>query len=231
MNYSQRPSADKAIRNIFWIIIFGIAMAFAESAVVAYLRAIYYPEGFTLPLKPVFDTLIIVEVFREIATILMLIAVAAIAGKKLWERLSYFLLCFAIWDIFYYIWLKVLLNWPSTLLDWDILFLIPLPWIAPVIAPVSVSVLMIVFSLKIIQLLHKGYEFKTALIPRLLTLAGTGIILFSFVRDTGATLHQQLPQPYMYGLLLMGELLYVLAFMISYLKSINPKNANDGRHI
>jgi len=223
MNYSQRTSADKPIRKILWVTIFGIAMAFVESAVVVYLRKIYYPDDFRFPLKPIFDTLIIVEVFREIATILMLIAVAAIAGKKLWERLSYFLLCFAIWDIFYYIWLKVLLNWPSTLLDWDILFLMPLPWIAPVIAPVSVSVLMIVFSLKIIQLLHKGYEFKTGLIPCLLTLAGAVIILFSFVRDTGATLHQKLPQPYMYGLLLMGELFYILAFMISYLKTIRAK--------
>ncbi len=220
MNYSLHSFLDKPIRKILWGTVFGIAMAFAEAAVVVYLRTIYYPEGFFFPLKPLFDKLIVIEILREIATILMLISFAALAGKKLWERFAYFLVCFAVWDIFYYIWLKVLLDWPASFLDWDILFLIPLPWIGPVIAPVSVSILMLVFGLKIIHMFHKGYEFKTALISRLLALAGTGLLIFSFIRDTGAALHQQYPKPYLYGFLIAGELCYIAAFMISYLKSI-----------
>ncbi len=210
---------NKLIRKIIWTAVFGISMGFVEAAVVVYLRRIYYPEGFTFPLKPLTDNLIGVEVLREVATIFMLSSVAALAGKKLWERFAYFIFCFGVWDIFYYVWLKFLINWPLTIFDWDILFLIPLPWIGPVIAPVTISLMMITLGLIIINIFHKGFEFNPGLISRVLSLAGTGFIIFSFMRDTGATLHQKPPQPYWYGFLLFGELLYAGAFIISYVKT------------
>ena len=117
-------SNDNLNLKIFWITIFGIAMGFAEAAVVVYLRAIYYPEGFSFPLKILTDYKIMIEVLREIATLFMLLSVAFFAGRKFWERFAYFILPFGIWDIFYYIWLKVLIDWPSSMFDWDILFLI-----------------------------------------------------------------------------------------------------------
>jgi len=193
-------------------------MGFVESAVVVYLRAIHYPEGFRFPLKAITDNLIGVELLREFSTMLMLFSIAVLLGKRLWERFAYFLFCFGVWDIFYYIWLKVLLDWPSTIFEWDILFLIPLPWIGPVIAPVSISMLMIIFSIFIIYSFYKGYDFKPVLISRILALVGTGFILFSFMRDIDATIHQQLPQPYLYELLIIGELMYIAAFTISYVK-------------
>jgi hypothetical protein len=55
-------------------------------------------------------------------------------------------LAFGVWDIFYYVFLKVLTGWPHSLMDWDILFLLPLPWWGPVIAPVSIAVLMILWG-------------------------------------------------------------------------------------
>ena len=144
-------SVDRAnlIKKIIWITIFSIAMAFVEAAVVVYLRAIYYPEGFAFPLTPRTDTIIGVELLREFATILMLLSIAVLTGRRGWERFAYFLFCFGIWDIFYYIWLKLLLDWPSSIFEWDILFLIPLPWIGPVIAPVFLSMLMIIFGFSI----------------------------------------------------------------------------------
>ncbi len=211
------------IRKIIWAAIFGIAMGFVEAAVVVYLRKIYYPEGFVFPLKPLTDNLIGVEVLREVATIFMLLSIAVLAGKKLWERFAYFIFCFGVWDIFYYVWLKVLINWPLTIFDWDILFLIPLPWIGPVIAPVTISLMMIIFGLIIINIFHKGFEFNPSLISRILTLIGTGFIIFSFIRDTGAILYQQPPQPYWYGFLLAGGLLYAVAFVISYAKTVKQK--------
>ncbi len=210
----------KLIKRIIWVAVFSISIAFVESVVVVYLRAIHYPEGFVFPLKPITDNLIGVEVLREFATMLILLSIAAIAGKKLWERFAYFLFCFGVWDIFYYVWLKVLLDWPSSIFEWDVLFLIPLPWIGPVIAPVSISLLMITISFFIIYLFYRGYDFRSALISRIFVLAGTGLILFSFMRDTDAAFNQQLPEPYLYSLLLFGELLYVAAFMASYLKTI-----------
>lgn len=204
-------------------------MAYAEAAVVVYLRLIYYPEGFSFPLKPIPDTIVLTEIMRESATILMLFSIAALSSKKTWERFSYFLFCFGIWDIFYYIWLKILLDWPSSLFDWDILFLIPLPWVGPVIAPVTVSLLMIAFGLIIINMFHHGYEFRPSMFSRILAAAGTGMILLSFMRDTDAALYQKLPQPYSYELLFMGELAYLAAFMISYLNIIKKIKSNRGK--
>ncbi len=204
--------------KFLWLSLFAIAMAFVESAVVVYLRAIYYPEGFAFPLKPLTDYKIIVEVCREIATIIMLMTVAHISGRKFWERFAYLIFIFGMWDIFYYIWLKVLINWPATLLDWDILFLIPLPWIGPVIAPVSISIIMIVCSIVITRSLDRGEDFRPSLASFVIAGAATFIILYSFMYDTGATLRQQMPKPYGYGLLIIGDALYIVAFLMSYIK-------------
>ena len=204
--------------KFFWLFLFAIAMAFVESAVVVYLRAIYYPEGFAFPLKPLTDYKIIIEVCREVATIIMLMTVAHISGRKFWERFAYLIFIFGVWDIFYYVWLKVLLNWPATMLDWDILFLIPLPWIGPVIAPVSISILMIICSILIIRSIERGEEFRPTLLAFAIAIAATFIILYSFMYDTGATLRQQMPKPYKYGLLITGDFLYITAFSISNMK-------------
>ena len=203
---------------MLWFAIFSIAMAFVESAVVVYLRAIFYPEGFTFPLMAMSDYKILVEVLREVATICMLMAVAYLAGKKPWERFAWFMLSFGIWDIFYYVWLKALLDWPSSLLDWDVLFLIPLPWIGPVIAPVSIALLMMVFSILIIHSYQKGLDLKPTFLSVALSFAGLLLVFYSFMHDTGATLHQQAPQPYRYDLLIIGNSLFTVSFIISYVK-------------
>jgi hypothetical protein len=210
----------KTIGKIIWVSILSIAMAFVESAVVVYLRAIYYPEGFSFPLTHAIDGLIRTELLREAATIFMLLSVSILAARKLWERFAYFLLCFSVWDIFYYVWLKALLDWPATLFEWDVLFLIPIPWIGPVIAPVSVSLLMVLFSLIIIDAFKRGYDFRPTLISKILALSGCVVILYSFMRDTGAALHQQPPQPYLYELLIAGILFFAASFIISYLKTV-----------
>ena len=210
---------DNYIPKIIWVTIFAVAMAFAESAVVVYLRAIFYPEGFTFPLKIMKDYKILVEVLREAATIFMLTSVAYLAGKKLWERFAWFMLAFGIWDIFYYVWLKVLLDWPASMLEWDVLFLIPLPWIGPVIAPASIALLMIVFSIIITRSFHRGQDFKPAPLSYVLALAGIIIVLYSFMHDTGATLHQQTPKPYRYELLIISNALFISSFMVSYIKT------------
>ncbi len=131
--------------------VFAVAMAFVETAVVVYLRALFYPEGFygTLATIPLFyyGT----EVFREAGTIIMLAAVAILAARRgWWERVAYFLFCFGVWDIFYYVWLFALLGWPPSLMTSDVLFLIPIPWVAPVVAPVSASVAMIAAAVLIL---------------------------------------------------------------------------------
>ncbi|TET52476.1 MAG: hypothetical protein E3J53_03450 [Desulfobacteraceae bacterium] len=213
------------MRKIFWILVFSIAMALVEAAVVAYLRALYYPEGFAFPLELITVRHFIVELGREAATIFMLLSVAALSGKRFWEKFAYFVICFGFWDIFYYLWLKLALGWPSSLLDWDILFLIPLPWIGPVIAPVSIAIMMILAGLLIIALYKRGYDFRPSFLTWILTIIGTLTILYSFMRDTGAGLHQQMPLPYRYDLLIAGEILYVLALFLAWRNTVHKSGS------
>jgi hypothetical protein len=120
---------------------FSMAFGYIESAVVVYLRALFHPNGFTFPME-VFDAapearrLMLTEVGREAATLVLILTGAWLFGNIRQERIAYFLIIFAVWDIFYYVWLKVLLDWPATLMDWDILFLIPMAWASPVLYPV-----------------------------------------------------------------------------------------------
>jgi len=134
------------IKSICWIILFSIAMAYLESAVVVYLREIYYPEGFVFPLTPIKSTIAVTEFWREVATLVMLLGIGILTGKSAAQRLAFFLLSFAIWDIFYYVFLYILLGWPSSLMTWDILFLVPVPWVGPVLTPVTVSMLMLLLA-------------------------------------------------------------------------------------
>ena len=204
----------KTSRTILWIALFSIAFAFVEASVVVYLRAIYYPEGFAFPLKLMSSHHIAVELSREVATIVMLAAAGMLAGKSRWEKFSYFLIAFGVWDIFYYVWLKLTLHWPATLFDWDILFLIPLPWIGPVIAPVLVSFVMIAGGVLIIRRQEREGVFRTTRLMQALALIGTAVILYSFLNDTDATLGLQVPKPYRYELMAAGLLCYAIVLTL-----------------
>ena len=168
---------------ILLVSIYAIAMAFMESAVVVYLREIYYPDGFSFPLVAFWGKVAITELFRELATMVMLLAVALIAARRRTEIFAWFIYSFAVWDIFYYIFLKVLLGWPSSLLTWDILFLIPTTWTGPVIAPVINSLTMILLALVIIYYSRKGM--KASLRPGewILLIIGSLITIFSYIMD------------------------------------------------
>ncbi len=113
-------SVNKSFAMYFRILIllgtFSIAMGALEAIVVVYLREIYYPQGFEFPLILLSPKIFFVECLRELSTIVMLIMVGVIAGKNSLQRFSYFLFAFAVWDIFYYVWLKVLLN--SSAMGW-----------------------------------------------------------------------------------------------------------------
>jgi hypothetical protein len=138
-------------KNVIMVAIFAMAMAFLETAVVIYLRELYYPEGFQFPLTSMDSSILKVELFRELATLIMLASIAYFAGSNNSQKFAYFLLSFAIWDLFYYVFLKVFISWPASVFTWDILFLLPSVWVGPVLAPLILSGLMIVLSLLILK--------------------------------------------------------------------------------
>lgn len=126
------------------VLTYAIAMAWVESAVVVYLRTLI---GRVTPYQadplPVSVGLGWIEVGREIATLVMLFTVGWLAGRTWRSRSGYSLIAFGTWDIFYYIFLVPMSGWPQSLLDWDVLFLVPLPWWGPVLSPVLISLLLI----------------------------------------------------------------------------------------
>ncbi len=175
---------DPACKNIIlWISLFSVSMGFLESAVVVYLREIYYPFGFGFPLVPMEGSTALTELFREFATLIMLFSVSFISGKTWKQRFAFFIYSFAIWDIFYYVFLYLLIGWPTSLMTWDILFLIPVTWVGPVIAPIIVSLTMIAIALLI--LLGEGPKRKFNLNALLWSFFITGSLLLiaSFIWD------------------------------------------------
>ena len=128
---------------------FAIAFAWVESSVVVYLREIYFEGSFYFPVvlewkdgELLVDNLMRIEFGREIATILMLITLGCAAGKNALQKFCFFMVAFGVWDIFYYIWLWIMVSWPENLMTWDLLFFVPLPWVGPVIAPVLIALAM-----------------------------------------------------------------------------------------
>ena len=127
--------------------IFGIAMAHLEGVVVVYLRkalGILDPESNKESVGKFPERYLKIEMTREAATIVMLVVIAWLTGGSWLEKAIFFLWTFAFWDLFYYLSLYILIKWPPTLKTIDVLFLIPVPWIAPVWFPVGVSSLTII---------------------------------------------------------------------------------------
>lgn len=170
-------------KTVIWLTIFSIAMGFLETAVVIYIREMYYPEGFKFPLQDIKKNIIIVELWRELATIIMLAAIGFLAGRTKAQRFVFFIFSFGIWDIFYYVFLKIFLDWPASLFTWDILFLLPVPWIGPVLAPCIVSLSFIVLTFLVLWLESKGFEVKFKLKHFFVLSLGCLVIVSSFTID------------------------------------------------
>ncbi len=174
----------KTFKNtILSVSIYSIAMGFLEAIVVVYLRDIYYPGGFKFPLMIIPDSTLRVEILREFCTLIMIISIAIIAGKNKMEVFSYFLFSFALWDLVYYAGLKLILNWPSSFFTWDILFLIPFPWIGPVLAPIISSLFMIFLSILFLSLQKRYASVNIKPIEWTLIFSGAVLIFISFIWD------------------------------------------------
>jgi hypothetical protein len=141
----NRAHNDRARWGI--VVLFAGAMAWVEAACVYYLRLLvdrvqpYQPD----PL-PIAGALGNVELMREAATLLMLLTTGMLAGRTWQRRIGYMAIAFGAWDVLYYVFLWIMSDWPASLLDWDILFLLPLPWWGPVLAPVSIALLMVAWG-------------------------------------------------------------------------------------
>jgi len=199
--------------RIFWVCFFSIWMAYLESAVVVYLRELYFPEGFAFPLKIMPLKLSLVEIGRELATIFMLLSVSYIASKNRWSRFAYFMIAFGVWDIWYYLWLKIIINWPASLLTWDVLFLIPAPWVGPVLAPVIVSISLITAGVIILYLQQEGYDVSLKKWEWLVVVSAGLIVFASFILQSAVVMKLGMPQNYNWYLFALGEILGIVVLI------------------
>lgn len=212
-------------RALIALFLFGITFGYVEASVVVYLRAIYEPlrqkisprpEGELFPLittqqlqdaGPENTRRLLTELGREAATLLMLASIGLAVANTFQEWAAAFLIAFGVWDIFFYLSLRLLIGWPQSLLTWDLLFLIPVPWVGPVAAPVIVSLSMIVCGwIALREPLHMRPAYWIAI------LFGGAVIVLSFCLDYTNLIQGGLPNPFHWGVFLLGEAIGVGSF-------------------
>jgi hypothetical protein len=167
-------------KRFLWVSAYAIAMALLEAVVVVYIRGLLQITNDHVALGPY----VTMEIWREAATLVMLIAVGWLAGRYKLDRLAYGLFAFGLWDIWYYVWLKVLIGWPQTMLDWDTLFLIPLPWWGPVLSPVLIAALMCATAVLAVRRLGRGERPEVTPAHVGIVVLGGLLALYVFMSDS-----------------------------------------------
>ncbi len=188
-------------------------MAYLESAVVVYLqRALSMTPQTLFPLRSrsVLGTLGSIEVGREIATLVMLVTVGWLAGKTRLDRLAWIAVAFGIWDIGYYFFLWVFIGWPTSFGSYDLLFLLPVPWVGPVWAPITVSVALVVFGLLVARRVRAGELVLFRLRDGALMTLGGLVVIFSFTFHFRSILDGSVPHSFDWPVFFLGMALAVL---------------------
>ena len=201
------PAGEGMRARYLWLLLLGLAVGWFEASVVVYLRALYYPDGFRFPVRIVWDAVVRIEIVREAASLLLLAAASRLSGRHFLERFAAFMVLFGVWDLLYYAFLKLLLGWPASLADWDVLFLIPLPWLGPVWAPCLVAVTLFGVG---------SYLFWTADRPRVFrtrdwaaAIAGGLLVIASFLAEWRSVVEGRVPRDFPVALFFAGWLLAV----------------------
>lgn len=173
--------------RLIWLTLFSIAMAHVEAALVVHLRTIYYADN---PLE-IFPLVILsqrdlaIELAREAATLVMLLTVALLAEKGFIRVLAAFFYVFGLWDICYYLWLKLMIGWPQSWLEWDVLFLIPWPWFGPWITPAMIALIFVCWGgWTLYQKTHRRFTWVSST----LVMLGIALSLTAFLLPGAALL-------------------------------------------
>ena len=135
-------------RNLVWLTLFAFCMAQVEASVVVHLRSLYYPGNplQIFPLNLLTHRDLAIELVRELATVLMILSVALLTARGFTRIFAAFVYVFGLWDLFYYLWLKMMIGWPVSWFEWDVLFLIPWPWLGPWLTPALIALLFVLWG-------------------------------------------------------------------------------------
>ncbi len=233
-------SSNTKDASMGWIlvVIFALAFAWVESAVVVYLRKIYFDGVFKFPLlvvweegKHIVDPLIRIEFGREIATVVILVAVGWLAGKNKLQKFCYFMIAFGIWDIFYYFWLYIMVGWPESLMTWDLLFYVPLPWVGPVITPVLIAMALVGAGSLIVYYDKKGYVIRWRWYDMAIEFSCGLLLIAAFCWDwknilqiPGHVTRSGIPNPFAWWLYIPAYLFSIIYFLIRLKQILSVKS-------
>jgi len=224
------------VKRVPIVIAWSIAFAYVEAAVVEYLRALYYPlakDGFDFPILTLAQLQglgrehvqrLFIELARELATLVMLAAVGFMAGRNRREALAHFMIAFGVWDIFFYLWLKLFLNWPAGLMTWDLLFLLPVPWVGPVITPLIISVALILSGLIVLYFEFKGRPLSSEWADWALMIAGGAVVITAFCWDYSNIMEGGFPNPFNWPLFGAGLALSSITFLLVIRRNLRDRS-------
>lgn len=173
----------ESFRRLPFVAAYAVAMANVEAAVVTYLREARGIDDLVRDLPTTFDRLAAIEVGREAATIVMLLAIGWIAGRRWQDRLGHFAFAFGMWDVAYYGWLALFDGYPRSPLDWDVLFLIPVPWWGPVLAPALIAAMMCVGGAAAVYGADRDVSWRLSWTNAAVAAAGIAVVLYTFTAD------------------------------------------------
>jgi hypothetical protein len=229
-------------KKILALVIFGVAFGYVEAAVVVYLRTIDAPlrrallgdmaHDAVLPLLrwdqlsaagPEYVLALRTELGRELATLVMLAAVGMTIGKSFREWLAGFSIVFGVWDVSYYGFLHVLVGWPISPWTWDILFLLPVPWTAPVIAPLVIALTMIIAGSLTLWRESRGRPVHGSSWEVTSIFAGGLLVVIAFCWDFRQVAAGGWPPPFNWPLFVLGEALSIAAFAHALRRKIRVK--------
>lgn len=210
-----------AAMELLKLFLFAAAFGYVEGAVAHYLRLHYYPTGFEFRLSDLGShNTLPVEIGREAATLIMLATVAAMTRGAALRRFANFVYIFAVWDIFYYCALFLFEKWPQNLFSWDVLFLIPVPWFAPVLAPVVISMLGICGAVYVNISTISGKQLKTGFAEPLLICAAFALWLASFLMYPQKN---TFPEAYHWPLFAAGTISVIAAYAVAIKKNLKEE--------
>jgi len=221
------------LRRIAILLFFSTAFGYLEAAVVSYLRIVheparhhFYPNRPTSELFPLLTLeqvrtsgteqrkTLLVEIGREASTMLMLAAIALAVASNAMQWTAAFAIAFGIWDIVFYACLALIVDWPKSLFTWDILFLLPVPWIGPVIAPILVSIAMITGGIWCLWREAAGRPMQIRVWNAAGVLLGAMVIVLSFTLDYRNIMNGGMPNPFHWGVFGLGMAIGALGFLL-----------------
>jgi hypothetical protein len=223
-------------------VLFGIVFGYLEAATVVYIRLVYepihqrlFPEREADDLFPLFSfeqwaregpaclQTPALEVGRELGTVAAVALVALAVGQSYRQWAASFFLALGVWVWSYYGWLKVMVGWPHSLSDWDLIFAAPLPWVGPVGAALTVGATMVVTSGCFVWKEVAGQPLKAGRWGWLALGGGSLTLTGAFWWDYRNVLASQYPQPFNWILLVAGLSLVLLGMVMAWLRSTNAE--------